>query len=658
MSTRTAAMLAAATLFVRALAGQTLTVSPSSVDLRPGQTKDFNASRNPVKWYVNGVEGGNAAMGTINSSGLYTAPALPPANPKVQITAKTTAAPLLSANGQVTLLNPQPKITSVTPNAVNVGAFSIAVKGTGFLRSSKLKLGGVVIPSVFISNTELQARLSDNNPRQTSIVVANPDPGGAESNQVTFRILEPVKVDLSPNTYTMRLGLQKKFGVSVSNTSNRAVTWYVNNAKGGSASVGTIDETGLYTPPASIGANPVTVKAVSVQDPTKSDSAVVNLLNAVPAITTAAPASLVYGAAASVTLAGTGFARGAVVLLGGRPATVVSLTPTQIVARGAVEPTVGGLTTVQVQNPDPGAANSNAIAIPAGPGQSVMTAPAAARFLQRASWGATPDSLVRLRQLGIERWLIEQYNAPQSQYPEALMATSSANPARQQFYFNAMNGQDQLRQRVAFALSQILVVSGVKTGSSQQLVPYMRLLHQHAFGNYFDLLKAVTLSPTMGRFLDMVNNAKANPARGIEPNENYGRELLQLFTVGLDELNIDGTPRRDAFGNTIPAYSEDTVKDFAAALTGWTFAPRPGEAPRATNPSYYLEPMVAWEPNHDTGQKTLLMGQVVPPGRTAAEDLDYVIQNIAQHPNVAPFVSTRLIQRLVMGNPSPAYVGR
>jgi uncharacterized protein (DUF1800 family) len=311
-----------------------------------------------------------------------------------------------------------------------------------------------------------------------------------------------------------------------------------------------------------------------------------------------------------------------------------------------------------VQNPDPGASVSNAISLPARPAQSVMTAQAAARFLQRASWGATPDSLVRLQQLGIDRWLAEQFSAPPSRYPDSLMATTSSGPAQKQFYFNAMNEPDQLRQRVAFALSQILVVSGVKTGSSQQLVPYMRLLHQHAFGNYFDLLKAVTLSPTMGRFLDMVNNVKANPARGIEPNENYGRELLQLFTVGLDELNIDGTQRRDAFGKTIPAYDEETVKEFAKALTGWTYAPRPGETPRATNPSYYLEPMVAWEPNHDTSEKTLLMGQIVPPGRTAAEDLNYVIQNIAQHPNVAPFVSTRLIQRLVMGNPSAAYVGR
>ncbi len=636
-----------------------LSVSPSVYELRPGQTKDFNASKNPVKWFVNGIAGGNATFGTIDANGLYKTPEIPPANPKIKITATTTATPAQSASADLTILNPQPRVSSVAPNAVNVGAFSIVVKGTGFIRSSKLLLGGAEIATSFVSATELRAQLTDNNARQTDIAVKNPDPGGLKSNGVSFRIMPPVTVTVSPETTTLRIGLTKKFGLSVANALDRTVSWYVNTVKGGNATLGTIDETGTYTPPALLPAgNQVTIKAVSTQDATKSDTAVVNLLNPIPVITSAAPAALTIGSAANVTIVGTGFARGAQVLLGSVPLAVASLTPTQIVARGTAVALPGGMTTIQVINPDPGMDDSNALAIPLTAGSTALTAQQASRFLQRASWGATPESLVKLQQSGIERWLNEQYNAPQSQYPDALMATSSSGPAQKQFYWNAMEGQDQLRQRVAFALSQILVVSGVKTGNSTQLVPYMRLLHQHALGNYFQLLKAVTLNPTMGRFLDMVNNAKANPARGIEPNENYGRELLQLFTLGLDELNMDGSSKRDAFGQTIPAYSEQTVKEFAKALTGWTYAPRPGETPQARNPSNYAEPMVAWEPNHDTSQKALLMGFVQPPGRTAAEDLDAVIQNIANHPNVAPFVSLRLIQRLVMGNPTPGYVAR
>lgn len=636
-----------------------LTVSPTVYELRPGQTKDFNASKSPVKWFVNGIAGGNAALGTIDANGLYKAPPTPPSNPKIKITATTTATPAQTAGAEVTLLNPQPRVTSVTPNSVNVGAFSIVVKGSGFIRTSKILLGGTEIATTFTSDTELRSQRTDTNARQSDIGVRNPDPGGMKSNTVSFKIMPPVEIKISPETVTLRLSATRKFGLSVSNAVDRTVTWYVNTVKGGNATLGTIDETGLYTPPAQLPAgNQVTIKAISTQDATKSDTSIVALQNAVPVLTQATPVSLNIGAAANLTITGTGFAQGAQVLLGSVPMTVTSITPTRIIARGTASAVPGGLTTVQVQNPDPGAAGSNSLAIPVGPATQQLTYQQASKFLQRASWGPTPDSVARLQQIGINTWLNEQYNAPPSQFPDALMATSSASPLQKQFFVNAMEGPDQLRQRVAFALSQILVVSGVKTGNSTQLVPYMRIMQEHAFGNYFTLLKAVTLNPTMGRFLDMVNNAKANPTRGTEPNENYGRELLQLFTVGLDELNMDGTQKRNGLGQTIPAYSEATVKEFAKALTGWTFAPRPGETPRANNPSNYAEPMVPWEPNHDQSQKTLLSGQIIAGGRTAMEDVDAVIQNIANHPNVAPFVSLRLIQRISMGNPSGGYVSR
>jgi uncharacterized protein (DUF1800 family)/uncharacterized protein YjdB len=659
----------------------TVTVSPSTHGLRVGQTKTFSASvsnttNKAVTWSVNGIAGGNTTVGTITSSGTYVAPAVVPTPNAVRVRATSVAATTSFGESEVSVLNPEPRITAVTPNMVNVGTFSFVVTGSGFVQGSRILLGEMAIQTTFVSATELKGTATDNTPRETHIVVSNPNPGAANSSAKYFKIMPPVTLSVSPEKTTLRIGTTKQFYAYVSNAADRTVTWHVNNIKGGNATVGTISETGLYTPPAVLpgsiattwgaatvdssttNAPQVTVKAVSVQNPGVSDTGVVTLLNPIPQISSATPTSLKPGAEAVVTIFGTGFASGAQVLLGSSPLMITSFSPTRITGVGKAQASVGGVTTLSVRNPDPGAANSNSIVTPVATDRAVMTAQAAARFLQRAAWGPSPDSIVRLQEGGVENYLREQFTAPMSTYPEPIAESSSITPAQRAFYLNAMTGQDQLRQRVAFALSQILVVSGVKTGSSHQLVPYMRLLHQNAFGNYFTLLKEVTLNPTMGRFLDMVNNQKANPARNIEPNENYARELLQLMSIGLVELNMDGSPRRDAFGNTIPTYTEDTVKQFSRALTGWTYPTRPGEAPRFPNPSYYNGRMIPFEQYHDTTQKTLLMGEIVPPGRTASEDVDAVINNISRHPNVPPFVALRLIQRLVMGNPSPGYIQR
>lgn len=676
---------AAGCVIAPALSGAVVvSVSPSQYTLRAGQSKTFSASvsgatNKAVSWSVNGVAGGNATVGTITPNGVYTAPKLPPSSPAVKIRATSAASSAAYAEATVTVLNPEPFISSLSPSTVNVGALTIAVVGRGFIPTSQVSLCGRPAAATFVSETELKVAATQNDPKDCEVTVTNPDPGLACSNVKILKVLPPVSVKLSPETATVRIGATRQFYASVANASNKTVTWLVNGVKGGNAVVGTISDSGLYTPPAvlppatgstTVNAAPATsaapsanapqvqIEAVSAADPKASAKATVTLWNALPQILSATPQTLAIGKNVQVTVNGSGFARGAQLLLGSTPLTIISQTPTQIVASATPTASVGGVTTLSVRNPEPGAASSNALVLPVGPERALLSAHQAASFLERASWGPTPESIARLQELGYEGYLKEQYNAPLSDYPEPAPDSNSIDPARRAFYLNAMTGQDQLRQRVAFALSQILVVSGVKTGSSHQLVPYMRLLHRHAFGNYFTLLKEVTLNPTMGRFLDMVNNEKANPARGIEPNENYARELLQLFSIGLVELNMDGTPRRDAFGNTIPAYSEDTVKNFARALTGWTYPTKPGATPRFPNPAYYNGPMIAFEDKHDQTAKTLLLGQVIPPGRTAAEEVDAVIQNLAAHPNVAPFISLRLIQRLVMGNPTPGYVQR
>ena len=167
------------------------------------------------------------------------------------------------------------------------------------------------------------------------------------------------------------------------------------------------------------------------------------------------------------------------------------------------------------------------------------------------------------------------------------------------------------------------------------------------------------MSPQMGHYLDMVDNAKANPVKGTEPNENFARELMQLFSIGTVELNEDGTPLTDANGTPIASYGQNEVKAFARLFTGWTYPPY--DAPQTKGPSdkrYFAKNMVAVEARHDTGSKTLLKGLVVPAGQSAQADLDMALANVFLHPNTAPFFAQHLIRQLVTSNPSPAYVAR
>jgi uncharacterized protein (DUF1800 family) len=302
-----------------------------------------------------------------------------------------------------------------------------------------------------------------------------------------------------------------------------------------------------------------------------------------------------------------------------------------------------------------------AVVLACGAGaQAQITQAAAARFLEQASWGATPTTIAQVQQMGFSGYIDDQFLAPMSPIPDVPPGPNGrepVGPVQQQFFLNASTGADQLRQRVAFALSQIWVVSAVKLNTADQIVPYFRLLQQDAFENYSKIIDDVTLSPSMGHYLDMVNNDK--PAAGREANENYARELLQLFTIGLNELNDDGSLQINS-GQPIPTYGQNVVQGFARVFTGWTYAPMPGAQLRTHNPPYFAVPMVAVNSNHDTGSKTLLDGLVLPGGasRTALLDLTDALADIFNHHNVAPFISRQLIQHLVTSNPSPAYVSR
>jgi len=300
------------------------------------------------------------------------------------------------------------------------------------------------------------------------------------------------------------------------------------------------------------------------------------------------------------------------------------------------------------------------IAPPASGGsgsQPSVTASDAGRLLEQSTFGPTPALVAHVQKVGISGFLDEQFAAPPASYPDP-PDYHVQGPVEQQFFVNALTAPDQLRERAAFALSEMFVVSSFKINDANALLPYVRMLQKDAFGNYFDLLKDVTLSPTMGRYLDMVNNDKPDAARGTSPNENYAREIMQLFSIGLQQLNPDGTPKLDANGVPIPTYDQDTIEGFSSTFTGWTFPTKPGATLARHNPAYYNGPMEVYASNHDPGTKQLLNGLVLPAGQSPDKDLDDALHNIVNHPNVGPFIGRQLIQHLVTSNPSSAYVGR
>jgi uncharacterized protein (DUF1800 family) len=300
-----------------------------------------------------------------------------------------------------------------------------------------------------------------------------------------------------------------------------------------------------------------------------------------------------------------------------------------------------------------------------GGAEIVMTDRAAARFLDQATWGPTPAAIVQLQQMGINNWLEWQFSLNTSDLPDqavlnaAGMSNNNLQPVQRAFFQNTVTGQDQLRQRVAFVLSEIWVVS-TQSGVSPAYAypPYWRIFRDNAFGNYRDIIKAVTLNPAMGAYLNMVNNNKGNPAKGTSANENYARELMQLFTLGLNQLNPDGSNVLDANNNLVPTYTQAEVSSQAALLTGWTFPTAPGATAKTNNPAYYIGQMFAAEAEHDTSAKTIFDNINVPAGQTAEQDLESLLNGLMQQNTMAPFICQQLIQHLVTSNPSPAYISR
>ncbi len=268
-----------------------------------------------------------------------------------------------------------------------------------------------------------------------------------------------------------------------------------------------------------------------------------------------------------------------------------------------------------------------------------------------------------MQSLGTTAWLQEQFATPATALATlpATLPTQCTNNATACFESEAwqamLTGPDQLRQRVAFSLGELFVVS-TQSVNGYALVPYWNTLSTDAFTNWRTIMQDVALSPDMGLYLNMIQNAK--PPAGQHANENWAREMLQLFSIGLVKLSNDGTVQVDSSGTPVPTYTETQVQAFADTFTGWTYATSTGGSPTnfPNNTANYYSPMAAVEKYHDTTTKTLLDNTVVSAGGTAAGDLKIALDNIFNDANLPPFVCKQLIQHLVTSTPSPAYVQR
>ncbi|MEA2564312.1 MAG: hypothetical protein QOH06_5816 [Acidobacteriota bacterium] len=298
------------------------------------------------------------------------------------------------------------------------------------------------------------------------------------------------------------------------------------------------------------------------------------------------------------------------------------------------------------------------------------TAAAASRFLAQATFGPTQEAIAAVQAQGYDAWITAQFAQPVVShlgYLDALPPPDDGDEypnwiARESIWKQAIQGPDQLRQRVAFALSEIVVVSSEDSDlfEAEPISAYMDLLNQNAFGNFRLLLQGVTLSPSMGVYLDMLSNDKEDPETGQNPNENYAREVLQLFSIGLYKLHPDGTLQLGEWGLPIETYDQNVIKGFAQVFTGWTHANQDhSEEWRFYWPEQdWRNAMQVWPEHHSSSSKLLLNGVTLPAGQTAQTDIAMALDNIFQHPNVGPFLCRQLIQRLVTSNPSPAYVYR
>jgi uncharacterized protein (DUF1800 family) len=532
------------------------------------------STNSAVTWTMFGYTGEND--GTISATGVYTPPAAFPVHNSIIITATSKQDTTKSASTTISLLNPVPAITLGTSTAGAGKTVLVDLKGQNFIATSGVSLNGTPLATTFVSSTELKATIpaaiavTETAGAPVPVWVVNPGSGKTQSTAYSLALPGQVGVTVTGDAQAS-LGTPTLYAATVTGTTTTSVYWSITVPSGANAAAyGSIDDNGMYTPPATMPANnTVTIVASSTISPGSTGS------------------------------------------------TVVTLVPVAVAA--------------------------------------------AARMLDESTFGPTDALIQHVQAVGLSGFIDEQMALP----PTLMTVVSPASPSwcvanpqvciDENWWNVAVTAPDQVRQRVATALQEMLVVS-YNEANGYLVQSYANMLIKDAFSNWSTIMKDMTLSPAMGQYLNMMNSGK--PAAGAIANENFARENMQLFNLGLNLLNPDGTVQTDSSGNPIPTYTEANVEAFSRAFTGWAWATPAGVA--QTFPNWNanpLAPMVATDSFHDKSAKVLL-NTTLPAGQTAEQDLDGAIQDVFNHPNVGPFVTKQLIQHLIKSNPSPAYVGR
>lgn len=651
-------------------------------------------------FYVNGIAGGNSELGTIDSNGLYTAPAIVPIPNTVTITSIATQYPSYP-HGSVTLsvLNPIPVVSALTPSAFSEGTITVTVNGSQFVYGAQILWNGSAVSTTFVSGNQLVASVAAPNPGTFPLLVSNPNPGSANSATIPV-IVGPgqVVLKLQPGQGTnVRVSNQLNLGLQVTGTDNPAVNLLINGIPGGNAQIGTAvsnpDGSVTYTAPPVVPtpSNVVQLTIVSVDNPAVSLSQNISVLNPIPILTSASPMSFNVGPA-TVVLQGQDFISGAQVLQNGSAVPTTFNSSGQLTA--SLNLTEPGDLDLQVLNPSPGpATSSDLIAQVQGSPPALLVSPQdASRFLEQATFGATDADIHHLSMIGYQAWLNEQFNIQQTPLEPAVeQALIINNPpcnasdlkcnaalfvqnnqgedyVLNAFWQQSLSGSDQLRERVKYALSELFVISG--TDFNVQNMPrgeanYYDMLGTDEFGNFRQLLQDVTLNPMMGLYLSTLANDKGNAT--TDPDENFAREVMQLFTIGLYQLNDDGSQKLDSTGKPIPTYSNLDVTGLAKVVTGFSWNV-PGNTDTAwsscciyVGPGYGedLLPMQSYPNHHSTLEKDFL-GVTIPMSASPDpnSDLTIALDTLFNHPNLPAFFSKQMIQHLVTSNPSPAYISR
>jgi uncharacterized protein (DUF1800 family) len=589
-------------------------------------------------------------------------------------------------------------LTSVTPTGLSEGTTMVTVGGSQFVYGAQIVWNGRAVPTTFVSSTQLVASIPAPNPGTFPLAVSNPDPGSVTTKSIPVKV-GPGQVVLTLQTYEgtdVRVSNPLRIGLTVEGTDNTAVNLSVNGIPGGNAQIGTAvsnsDGSITYTaPPVVPSPNIVQLTITSVDNPSVSINHNISVLNPIPILSSATPSSFNIGQA-SVVVQGQNFISGAQVLMNGAAVPTTFNSGGQLTA--SLNLTQSGTLDLQVLNPSPGPATSNDLIADVAGGAPVLpvTPEDAVRFLDQATFGATDADVHHLSQIGYQPWFNEQFSIPQTLHePIVEQALVVNNPAcgsdlkcntslflqnneseiyvENAFWQTATAASDQLRQRMQYALSEQFVITG--TTPAVQNMPrgeaaYYDMLGADAFGNFRQLLEDVTLSPMMGQFLSMLQNDKGNA--NTDPDENYAREVMQLFTIGLYQLNDDGTQRLDSSGNPIPTYSNTDVMGLAKVFTGFSWHVPGNTSDTAwsscciyvgTGYGEDLLPMQAY-PNHHSIEEKNFLGVTIPASGSPDPngDLKTALDTLFNHPNLPPFFSKQLIQHLVTSNPSPAYIGR